>query len=107
MPCRYDVPTPQEIQSDWEAKFLHNSTLAEIFCSVMLKLEDMDKGFSDPFVSKLPTKAQKWWKEHKERDRKRVNEERKEMERQQAFTTAYNKLTPGERKLLGVKDRQD
>lgn len=103
MPCRTDDPTPNEIRNAHEQEFLHNSTLAEIFCSVMLKLEAMDEGFADPFIGQLPMKAQKWWAEHVKRDREKVNAERIAMERDEAIEQALNKLTPAERKLLGVK----
>lgn len=103
MPCRTDDPTPSELRSTYEEEFTHNSKLAEIFCATMLKLEAMDEGSSDPIILLLPKKAQAWWNLHKERDRKRVAAERKVMEREQAIENALGKLTPEERKLLGVK----
>ena len=105
MPCRTDPPTSNELRNCYEEEFTHDSKLAEIFCATMLKLEAIDEGSSDPIILLLPKKAQAWWNQHKERDRKKVATERKAMEREQAIENALSKLSPEERKLLGVKTR--
>jgi hypothetical protein len=45
----------------------------------------------------------KWWEDHKKRDRARVEEDLREAERRNARAEALAKLTPFERKLLGVE----
>lgn len=106
MPCRTDPPTQSEIRDGYEREFTHNSDLAEIFCATMITIEQHDNdigGHGTPIMEILPARTLKWWNDHKKRDRDKVNAERKEMERKQAISVALSKLTPGERKLLGVK----
>ena len=59
MPC-YVKPTYDEQLVSWEVKLRHNSPTAEAFCELCKILEASNY--------KLPPKADKWWKEHKERD---------------------------------------
>lgn len=44
-----------------------------------------------------------WWDEHKEIDRKREQRERQEAEQEAKRKDALSKLTPAERKLLGIR----
>lgn len=50
----------------------------------------------------ISTKSLAWWKEHKERDEKRKAAKRAERQRVKAREKAKSKLTPEERKLLGL-----
>ena len=103
MPCRTEEPSPSELRHMYEKEFTHDSKLAEIFCSTMLQLEQIEKDSGVTILYMLPTRAQNWWTDHKERDRKRVNDERMELERVQKVATALAKLTPEKRNLLNIR----
>jgi hypothetical protein len=45
-----------------------------------------------------------WWKEHKRRDELRVKKDLRRARSKKAKAAALAKLTPYERKLLGVED---
>jgi hypothetical protein len=44
-----------------------------------------------------------WWKDHQAEDERRRKREREAAERERIRKSALNKLTPAERKLLGLK----
>lgn len=101
MACRDDYePTPEESRRSWELRFRHNSDLAEMLCSVLTTISDTEEPVT---INHLSQDVQKWWQEHQERDRKKLDAERREAEHKQAVLAAYSKLTPEERKLLGLK----
>jgi adenylylsulfate kinase-like enzyme len=74
MPCMVDI-SPEEEERDRQLKYLHNSSLAELFCKTM-------------------------WNEHKLRDQKRINQELQEKKIEEDRKAAIEKLSPYERKLL-------
>lgn len=49
------------------------------------------------------SRAETWWHDHKERDRKRREAEADATERRRLQKEAYSKLTPEERKALGLR----
>ena len=53
-------------------------------------------------VGDYSLEMQMWWRDHQEADRVRVAREMKEIERESARSEAIAKLSPYERKLLGV-----
>lgn len=111
MPCRYD-PTPEE-EAQWarearkkqEKEFEHNSRVAELLCAVMGVLETTDKKSElyDHLVSKQITALDTWWEKHKERDRVKARAEKCKFNRDAERERALLKLTPKEKKLLGIK----
>ncbi len=103
MPCRTDEPTPQEQRAAYEQAFLHNSTLADIFCKTMQKIDELPAiATVNDLRQELPTAALSWWKEHKLRDQHRLNAELSTARRKNERQAAIDKLTPYERKLLGL-----
>lgn len=102
MPCRDDYPEPtqEERRRDWEKQLRHDSDLAEMLCSVLQTIED---GEEPTQVKHLTQKVKTWWNEHKLRDRVKLDAQRLELELKRATDAAYAKLTPEERKLLGVR----
>lgn len=81
-------------------EWTHNSPVAEAFCELCTFLESTG---NLPCESSIP-KAYKWWLEHKERDRKKIEEEKKRQEIESDRRTALSKLTWHEKKLLGIKE---
>lgn len=68
--------------------------MVALLCS---KLQAMD-------VTKLSLEMQIWWRDHQEADRKRVERELQAAQDERARRDALAKLTPYERKLLGVSE---
>lgn len=54
-------------------------------------------------VSKYSLEMQVWWRDHQEADRKRVKAELAAKKKQVDKTLALSKLTPYERRLLGIE----
>jgi len=91
MPC-YTEPTPSEVYDGWERRLRHDSPTADAFCELCQSVESSG--------GHLPPKAAKWWAEHKERDRKRVEAEIAKKKANEDRESALAKLTPYERSLL-------
>jgi hypothetical protein len=90
MPCSCDgYPEPKPD--------LHNGPLAEALCKLMQERE----ASGDMQGIDAPTLA--WWEEHKERDKARIEYELMQAEKQQKRQEALDRLTPFERKLLGLE----
>lgn len=103
MPCRTEVDPEQE-RRQLEENFMHDSKLADLFCQVMSQLEEIGDANRLNFkvIERMPTKALVWWEEHKERDRKRVAAELEKATTKKQIKDALAKLTPRERRLLGL-----
>lgn len=108
MPCRVDE-SPSEIRERAEEDFTHNSRLAEIFCETMREIEEISEGLTRSgrlnfvIMERLPQKAITWWNQHKARDKKRVEAEVAAVNEKPDRKAALAKLSPYERKLLGLK----
>jgi hypothetical protein len=50
------------------------------------------------------TEIKQWWKKHKEVDRERIERELRELKIKEDKLSAISKLTPYERKLLGLRE---
>jgi hypothetical protein len=72
--------------------------LTRMLCDALTKLERT----SVQLVRTLSLETQEWWAEHKEADRARIAEEERLKGITQAKAHALKKLTPKERKLLGL-----
>ena len=93
MPCRYD-PSPEEIRRNQEEL----DTMARLACDFCTMIEKGEiEGLGD-----VPEWARKWWEAHKVADARRREADRKAAIRQKEKDDALAKLTPAERKVLGL-----
>ena len=107
MPC-YDPPLTQAEINEQERqrvareleKFNHNSPVAEMLCHVLGELETAEEPVK---LHELPANILKWWEEHKERDRKKARAQQRKFDEAAERERALLKLTPHEKRLLGVK----
>lgn len=94
MPCYTPPMTPDEEREYWEKQLRHNSPVAEMLCT-MCKLSE-EHGWS------VPSSVVPWWAEHKARDAKKAREASKAKGARLDRERALAKLTPAERKALGL-----
>lgn len=66
--------------------------MVEELCSLLQKTD----------VKKLSLEAQKWWRDHQIADKNRIKNELKAIRENKAKQDALDKLTPYEKKLLGL-----
>lgn len=79
-----------------EAKAKAELDLAtRVACKAMRYLEGMGASFPD-------SETARWWRDHKEQDRLRLKREQEERKAKMKKKAALAKLTPEERKLLGL-----
>ena len=81
-----------------------NHDYVEELCTVMQNLDERTKDrllYGDP-KNRPRRELATWWEEHQEDDRRRVEREVKEAQTKKDKAAAIAKLTPYERKLLGV-----
>jgi hypothetical protein len=64
----------------------------------MLKVDWSEVGVSKKFF-------QQWWKEHQQRDVENQRQKKQQARLEQRRQRALNKLTPRERRALGLKDK--
>jgi hypothetical protein len=95
MPCHVE-PTAEEERQSWERHFRHNSPTAEAFCELLRLIEAKYPSL------KIPQKAPAWWKEHKARDADKDKRDASDEKAARTRAAALKKLTPAERKALGV-----
>lgn len=69
--------------------------LVATLCSRLQKIKKVD-------VTKYSLELQIWWRDHQEADQKRIKKEKEEKKRLKIRKTALAKLTPEERKSLGL-----
>jgi hypothetical protein len=103
MPCEYY--TPQE-----EAEIAHKSLrkIQAMLCGICTSMEkdgSMEVTLSlvdwkEAGVSRYEFEA--WWSEHKDKDKARRLQEHHEKKRQKNIDKALRKLTPAERRILGL-----
>lgn len=102
MPCRDDFHYPYVAGHNYSGQCSdssvdqHSGLLAEALCDVLQVHEA--KGDMSCFNKK----TLKWWKQHKKRDKKRIQAELDEKQTELAKKKALKKLTDYERKLLGL-----
>ena len=104
MPCRsyeddYRTGSPTE---SWQYKELkaNNDKLARIACKAMSEL--VKSGYADFLVLK-DDEVRKWWEQHQAADLKAQNEKAEKDRLAKARKDALAKLTPEEKKILGIK----
>lgn len=68
MPCHDSRDDPSNVWADAKADARHNSDVAELLCSVCKWMESC----GSPMAPKLAV----WWREHKDRDRKKAEQEK-------------------------------
>lgn len=89
MPCNCDgYPAPEPDQ--------HNGPLAEALCKVLQEHESRGE------MSCFDAATLRWWKEHKRRDKLRLEIDMKRAQTERDRKEALAKLTAYERKLLGI-----
>jgi hypothetical protein len=97
MPCYDDRnETPyvlEEAKKDWN----HNSSIAELLCGVMKRMDNRELAIYAPKGSKL----WHWWEDHKERDRKKAEEEL--LARKQRLLARRNRIVKLEEELRKLK----
>lgn len=72
MPCYTEV-TEEERAAGYRKEFRHNSDVAEMLCALMGATEG-----SPAWFNAVHPKLIAWYEEHKERDRKKAEKERKD-----------------------------
>ena len=89
MPCTCDgYPKPD----------LHNGPLADMLCKAMAEHEARGE------LSCFNEDQLAWWKEHKRRDKLRVEQDLRKTRTEAMRKAAIAKLTPFERALLGIEE---
>lgn len=99
------VKTPQNILVAARDPFTHekHSKLAPVLCAKISAMgdplrEQIVYNAKDPLSRELAD----WWEKHEAEDKKRLREELQEKKDKAARDRAIAKLTPRERKLLGL-----
>ncbi len=99
------VKTPKNIIAASLDEFTHekHSKLAPMLCS---KISAMGDDLRDQIVynakDPLSRELANWWEKHEAEDQKRLREELQEKKDKKARDKAIAKLTPREKKLLGL-----
>lgn len=112
MPCRtdpYEEPytprlyhglTAEELEATLCAVFTVLESIGEVsgnkLQKVVMQINWLDAGVDS-------RKVHNWWKSHKEADNRRRAYEEAERQKTELRNAALNKLTPEERKALGLK----
>lgn len=97
MPCydsRGDANT-REGRDELLRSFTHNSPLAEMLCT-------MCKAYLAATTAELPSSVVEWWCEHQKRDLAKAKAEQARKRREDVAAAARAKLSPTERKALGI-----
>ncbi len=106
MPCRDEM-----VEDMWRREAAEKAAMVEAsLCAVMMVLESDDKTFKST-LKKIDwkeagvTKRQflSWWEDHKEVDAKRRERMAAQLREIKIRKDALAKLTPEEKKILGVK----
>jgi hypothetical protein len=104
MPCS-DGPSYRT-----ETVYIESGKQTSRLCAVFTVLESMGQldlvlnqaDWKEAGVSKESTRA--WWTRHKEEDRQRRQREAADSARKKARSAVLSKLSPAEKKILGIKE---
>lgn len=97
MPCMSYDDQPDYSVREWKNK---TDKLARIACKAM---EELVKSGKADFLLIADDEVREWWNTHQEADRK-AREAREKKEREERIRKeALAKLTPEEKKILGIK----
>lgn len=102
MPCSDGGWSRSVDDSEIRSLEKRNDKLARIACAAMTALEA--NGIED-FILLENDEVREWWAEHKEFDRKRREKEAERKRLAQIRQDALAKLSPEERKVLGIKTK--
>lgn len=91
MPCRYGGPI-----DDHEATIARLNDVTSMLCRVLGRLR------ADQ-IDGLDADVRAWWADHQRRDLERRRLEEKQAQEREDRAAALRKLTPRERRLLGVR----
>ena len=97
MPCMSYDDTPGVSEREWKKK---TDKLARIACKAMTELEK--QGRAD-FLLIDDTEVREWWEAHKIADAKAQAKRLEQQERERVKQEALAKLSPLEKKVLGIK----
>lgn len=92
MPCRDPGYDPWERS---RADVQKIDKLTRLLCTTLGSMHSKD-------INNLPKDVQNWWWEHQAADRRRQLREAEEREKKKKKSEALKKLSPEERKLLGI-----
>jgi len=82
---------------------VYNSTTQKILDTNTEKLCSALQKVSKKKISESSLELQIWWRDHQEADKKRIKDELAAKKTEKQREVAVSKLTPHERKLLGLK----
>lgn len=92
MPCR-DYSSDYDLSVERQRKV---DKLTRMLCTVL-------SAYNEAGIRKLPAEVREWWREHQALDRQRLAAEEASRQRARLKKRALDKLTPEERKALGVR----
>ena len=95
MPCRDWGDNPSVVYRDDPETRRRLDLATRVACAALRTL-------SKEAINNLPQEVRVWWEKHQEMDRRREVAERNQRQKEAAKKRALNKLTPEERKALGV-----
>jgi hypothetical protein len=80
--------------------------VTRLLCGLCERVESgcLSSGHSLELLITADPDLMRWWADHKEEDRKRIEQERFESEQRRRRSEALGKLTPEERRLLRLGD---
>lgn len=96
MPCTDGGPSASEENAELRG---HVNYLTDMLCRIMQILKNRGE------VGICPSQAQVWWEQHKRIDAARLKAEEAERKEQATREAALAKLTPAERRALGLAKR--
>ncbi|MEK6828985.1 MAG: hypothetical protein AABY15_02580 [Nanoarchaeota archaeon] len=86
---------------------VYNKTTQKVLDKNTEKLCTSLQGMSSSKLKKSSLELQMWWRDHQKLDKKRLSEELKAKKDEKAKKKAIEKLTPYERKLLGITSKKN
>lgn len=99
MPCRSDDAQPDYYQGEYQRLEKRNQSLTKMLCEACKCIESGNVGRGAVLSEDLII----WWGEHKEKDRKRLQKEKKAKELAAKKAKILSRLTEEEKKIVGLK----